>query len=183
MNKLILVFVLLAIVSCSNSKTNQEKALKAQEKQIIKEESKFIIDSTSEKEEVLNAILRFHNGMRQKDGELAISAWEKTAAGYTISIDSLGNSTKKIEEPVDEGKLDRIKNWLNNTKDDLDEEIFDVRINIDGELAMAWVPYNFYRNNQFSHSGTNAFILMKFDNIWKIISVADTRYFGKKIHK
>lgn len=144
--------------------------------------SDLIIDSTSEKEEVLQAVLRFHDGMRQKDGTLAISAWEKTAAGYSISIDSLGNSIKDIDDPVDPKKLQRISKWLNETDDYLDEKIFDVEIRIDGELAIAWMPYNFFRNNKFSHSGTNAFTLMKFDNLWKIVSVADTRYYGKKIH-
>ncbi len=142
-----------------------------------------IINTSPQKIEVLNAILKFHNGMRQKNGKLAISAWEKTAAGYSISIDSLGKAVKSIENPVNEDSLENINKWLNETEDYLDEEIFDVQINIDGELAMAWVPYNFYKNKKFSHSGTNAFTLMKFGKDWKIISVADTRYFGKKIHQ
>lgn len=162
----VLLGLLLVTLSCNDTKND----------------SNLIIESTPEKEQVLQAVLRFHNGMRSKDGSLAISGWAKTAAGYSISIDSLGNVTKSVDDPVDELKLERIKNWLNETDDYLDEEVFDVEVRIDGELAIAWVPYNFYRNNKFSHSGTNAFTLMKFDNLWKIVSVADTRYYGKKIH-
>lgn len=60
-------------------------------------------------------------------------------------------------------------------KGSLDERIVFGDINIDGNLATAWVPYEFYVNGNFSHCGVNSFQLHKTDGKWKIQSVLDTR--------
>lgn len=60
-------------------------------------------------------------------------------------------------------------------KDSADERItFDV-IRIDGPLALAWTPYQFYHNGQFSHCGVNSFQLVRFNGVWKIQYLIDTR--------
>jgi hypothetical protein len=57
----------------------------------------------------------------------------------------------------------------------LDERILDYQIKIDGALASAWTPYNFYVNGNFSHCGVNSFQLVKMDDVWKIVYIIDTR--------
>lgn len=63
---------------------------------------------------------------------------------------------------------------------------YDVKVQTD--LAMAWVPYEFYLNDEFSHCGVDIFTLMKKDGEWKIILAAYTvepalnfnvEYYGK----
>lgn len=56
-----------------------------------------------------------------------------------------------------------------------DERISFEMIRIDGPLAIAWTPYNFYYNGQFSHCGVNSFQLVRFNNEWKIQYLIDTR--------
>ena len=56
-----------------------------------------------------------------------------------------------------------------------DERItFDV-VKVDGPLAIAWTPYNFYYKGQFSHCGVNSFQLVRFNGEWKIQYLIDTR--------
>lgn len=55
------------------------------------------------------------------------------------------------------------------------EKILGYSIQVDGTLAHAWTPYEFYLNDKFSHSGVNAFTLFKENGTWKIIYVIDTR--------
>lgn len=56
-----------------------------------------------------------------------------------------------------------------------DEQIrFDV-VKTDGPLAMAWTPYKFYYNEQFSHCGVNSFQVVRIDGEWKIQYIIDTR--------
>lgn len=56
-----------------------------------------------------------------------------------------------------------------------DERIsFDV-VKIDGPLALAWTPYQFYYKGQFSHCGVNSFQLVRFNGEWKIQYLIDTR--------
>ncbi|MEM9664289.1 MAG: nuclear transport factor 2 family protein [Bacteroidota bacterium] len=56
-----------------------------------------------------------------------------------------------------------------------DERLFDVEIRVDGPLATAWTPYAFYRGDQFSHCGVNAFQLIDTPAGWRITSIMDTR--------
>ncbi|KGO87165.1 Cif family virulence factor [Flavobacterium suncheonense] len=59
-----------------------------------------------------------------------------------------------------------------------EEQILSYNIQIDGKMAHAWTPYEFYINGKLSHSGVNAFTFYKENDVWKIIHLIDTR--GKK---
>ena len=47
-----------------------------------------------------------------------------------------------------------------------------VKVEIHQNIAMAWVPYDFYINNVFSHCGIDVFTLMKTSQGWKIVLIA-----------
>jgi len=55
------------------------------------------------------------------------------------------------------------------------EEIFDVEITIDGNMAQAWVPYRFYLNGDLLHCGVNSMHLVKENDNWQIIQLTDSR--------
>ena len=55
------------------------------------------------------------------------------------------------------------------------EECWNVKVNIDGDLASAWCDYAFYVGKTFSHCGVDAFLLRKTAGGWKIFYIADTR--------
>jgi hypothetical protein len=46
-----------------------------------------------------------------------------------------------------------------------------VDVKIHKNLAVAWVPYDFYANGAFHHCGINVFNLIKEDERWKITSI------------
>ncbi|WP_053972028.1 nuclear transport factor 2 family protein [Mangrovimonas sp. ST2L15] len=56
-----------------------------------------------------------------------------------------------------------------------DERLLDYKIQVDGNMAHAWTPYEFWFNGQFSHCGVNSFQLFQEDGVWKIIYLIDTR--------
>jgi len=56
-----------------------------------------------------------------------------------------------------------------------DERLLDYSIQVDGNMANAWTPYEFWLNDIFSHCGVNSFQLFKDGNQWKIIYLIDTR--------
>ena len=58
---------------------------------------------------------------------------------------------------------------------DLEERITFDAIHIDGDLAVAWTPFEFILKGKFSHKGTNSFQLVRKDGIWKIQYIIDTR--------
>ena len=56
------------------------------------------------------------------------------------------------------------------------EKITDYKVQIDGNMAHVWTPYEFYVNGQLSHIGVNSFTMVKEPNgEWKIVHIIDTR--------
>ncbi|OJV18416.1 MAG: hypothetical protein BGO21_22970 [Dyadobacter sp. 50-39] len=60
-------------------------------------------------------------------------------------------------------------------KDKWDERIYDVKVSVDGPMAVVWAPYKFYLGEKFSHCGVNVFNLIKTATGWKINDITDTR--------
>lgn len=62
------------------------------------------------------------------------------------------------------------------------EKIIDYKVQIDGNMAHVWTPYEFYVNDKLSHIGVNSFTMVLEPNgEWKIVHIIDTR--RKKITK
>ena len=56
-----------------------------------------------------------------------------------------------------------------------DERIANLVIQVDDNLATAWMDYSFYLGPSFSHCGVNAFQLFRAPEGWRIIQITDTR--------
>lgn len=62
----------------------------------------------------------------------------------------------------------------------IEERILEHEIKVDGSMAHAWTPYEFYVNGKLSHSGTNSFTFFKDNGVWKIIHIIDTRKYAPR---
>lgn len=56
-----------------------------------------------------------------------------------------------------------------------DERILSFNIQIDDYMANAWLPYEFWLNDTFSHCGANSIQMVKVGSQWKIIHIVDSR--------
>ncbi|MEJ1222104.1 nuclear transport factor 2 family protein [Sediminicola sp. 1XM1-17] len=56
-----------------------------------------------------------------------------------------------------------------------EEKLLSFNIQIDGDMAHAWTPYEFWLNDNISHCGVNSFQLLRDSKGWKIIYIIDTR--------
>ena len=88
----------------------------------------------------------------------------------TIANTKEGN--KLVEEKFNDF-LNSIVNIPSNVK--VFEKLIDYKIEIDGNLAHVWTPYEFYVNDNLSHIGANAFTLYNDNGKWQIIHLIDTR--------
>ena len=100
----------------------------------------------------------------------------------SVMIDKITMQTAFINKQgegvfVDDGGADKLLNAIANRTDDQkwDERLKGFDIKIDANLAMAWVEYEFWYNDSFSHCGVNSFHLVKIDDKWKIIYLIDSR--------
>jgi len=130
-----------------------------------------ITASTQTAEDSIKATINIlFAAMKTGDAFLFKTVFSDSAVLQTISRNKDGK-TEVVSESIDEfaafvGKL---------KKDSADERISFETIKIDGPLAIAWTPYNFYYNGAFSHCGVNSFQLVRLEGKWKIQYLIDTR--------
>ncbi|MCH7398596.1 nuclear transport factor 2 family protein [Belliella sp. DSM 107340] len=128
-------------------------------------------NAQSEENEVEIVIASLFEGMKTKNQDLLEKAFLKDAIMQT-TIDGSDGATISSNSVQD--FLNRIATTPDNTI--LDEQILDYQIKIDGNMASAWTPYEFYVNEGFSHCGVNSFQLIKTSEGWKITYIIDTRH-------
>jgi hypothetical protein len=120
---------------------------------------------------VKDVIVQLFKNMELADTAKMRSAFANEVSMATVTRDKNGSTVVQRENAID--------GWLKAIgtprKDILFEEIWNVKVQLDGDFAQAWCDYAFYRGNTFSHCGVDAFQLYKGKDGWKIFHVADTR--------
>jgi len=124
-----------------------------------------------EKEEVKKTVEIFFDGFHNQDSTLIKSATSSAIIMQTIGRDKEGTSVVKTSDF--NNFLKSIVSIPDTTK--FREKLLSYQIQIDGSMANAWTPYEFWVNDTLSHCGVNSFQLHKQDGIWKIIYIIDTR--------
>lgn len=122
-------------------------------------------------EEVRQTIVRFFEGFHKQDSMIM-----KSVIGPDPTLQSIG--TNKEGEPVlRNDSFDRLVQAIVSIPDtvNFEERITAYKIRVDGPMANAWTPYEFWLNDQFSHCGVNSFQLYHDGTSWKIIYLVDTR--------
>ena len=130
----------------------------------------YIVNAQETEDSVKTVVNNLFTGMRNADPVLLKSAFSDSAILQTISR----NKESKILVATE--SINEFADFISKFKrDSADERIQFETIKIDGPLAIVWAPYNFYFNGKFSHCGVNSFQLVRFDGIWKIQYLIDTR--------
>lgn len=124
----------------------------------------------SEEMAVQKAIETMFDGMRAGDSSMVHSVFTDNALMQTVLRNGQG------EVRLQTGSLENFLRSVGTPHDKVyDEKILSYEIKIDGDMASAWTPYEFYFGEDFSHRGVNSFQLAKLDGKWKVIYIVDTR--------
>ena len=127
-------------------------------------------NAQSAEDSVKNVINKMFKGMLEADTAMIKSCFADSMIMQTISRNKEGNLIVRNESPS--GFISFI---AKEVKGNADERISFETIKVDGPLAMAWTPYNFYYKGQFRHCGVNSFQLVRYNGQWKIQYLIDTR--------
>lgn len=132
--------------------------------------SQFSWAQSAAEEDVKAVIMSLFDGMRAKSGEQVSAAFTPDALMQTVISDEKGTR-------IGSNAVSDFASRVGSTGADvqLDERILDYQIKVDGDMAAAWTPYEFYVNDKFSHCGVNSFQLVKLAEGWKIVYIIDTR--------
>jgi hypothetical protein len=125
--------------------------------------------SSQDEAAVKSTVNRLFEGMQKADSTILKPLFTPTARLQTVV-------NKQGEIAVNDDGIGKFISSIGKAKaGTLDERLASMEIKIDGELATAWTPYVFYRQDQKSHCGVNAFTLVKMNGSWKIQTIIDTR--------
>ncbi|MCC5936766.1 MAG: nuclear transport factor 2 family protein [Lunatimonas sp.] len=118
--------------------------------------------------EVRDLLQVFFIAMKKKDSATIQQAFHVDAVMQTVvqegSVAKLGTNDVS----------DFLKR-VGTSEVELDERLLAYSIQVDGLLAHAWTPYEFYVDGKFSHCGVNSFQLIRTAEGWQITHVIDTR--------
>ena len=119
--------------------------------------------------EIESVIEQLFNAMREGDStaaravfhdEARLMSTNETKDGTQIHSEKIAGFIEAIGTPHDQL-------W--------DERISNLVIQVDGVLAQAWMDYEFYVDDNFSHCGVNAMQFVYEKESWKMIQIMDTR--------
>jgi hypothetical protein len=128
----------------------------------------------SQEDETLNAkaaVDTFFEGFHKGDTTLMKSVMMDKIIMQTAYRNKEGKDILVTDEP--EKLINAIATRTPDQK--WDERLLDYSIQVDGNMANVWTPYEFWYNDTFSHCGVNSFQLFKDGDQWKIIYLIDTR--------
>ena len=134
----------------------------------------FSQNTKQEKIAVRAVIDQFFEGMRLGDSAMVKKTVHPDIDLYTTYFDRNKQAqvaSDNIESFLESIATPREEKW--------DERISNVEIKIEDNLATAWMDYTFYLDDFQSHSGVNAFQLVKLNGKWLILHITDTRRMGK----
>ncbi|WP_296382846.1 nuclear transport factor 2 family protein [Winogradskyella sp.] len=125
----------------------------------------------SETENVKAKIIEFFDAFHKQDTTALKSMAKGDIKLQTISVNKEGKTVLQ-----ESSYKEFITSIASIPKDQtFEEKLLDFNIQVDGSMANAWTPYEFWFNGSFSHCGVNSFQLIKEGDDWKIIYLVDTR--------
>jgi hypothetical protein len=126
---------------------------------------------TAEEAAVTDVINQLFTGMYKGDSTMVRAAFARDVTSATSFRNKEGNPVLRRENSIDSF----VKAVGQKQPEPLTEEIWNIKVQIDGDLAQVWCDYAFYVGHKFSHCGVDAFQLHKSKDGWKIFHLADTR--------
>jgi hypothetical protein len=118
--------------------------------------------------DVLAVVHRLFEGMRTAD-----SGMVRSTMAPVVRFASL--NTRKTPPAIESDSVDGWVRAIAGSNRRWDEQIYDVQVRVDDNMAQVWAPYTFYLDRKLSHCGIDGFDLLKDATGWKITQLSDTR--------
>jgi hypothetical protein len=129
-----------------------------------------ITHAQTAEDSVKNVVNQLFTGMKNGDASLIRASFSDSAILQTIANTREGRVVVRNQPMVAFAE-----SVAKLPKGAADERIKFETVKVDGAMAIAWTPYQFYYNGNFSHCGVNMFQLVRLEGQWKINFLIDTR--------
>ncbi len=127
----------------------------------------------SEDEKAIQSVVtQLFEGIEKHDSTLLRNTLHPSARIQRMGVNSkTGLNFINTENNIDNFIKEICQNSINVAFKEIPKSF---EIKIDNQLATAWTPYEFYRNEKSSHCGVDSFQFFKTDKGWKILSLIYT---------
>lgn len=151
---------LVAVVACTMVSVSGASGLSGQEAEVS--------SASSQAAEVRAAVNQVFEGMHTADSEMVRAVFASEARFAVIDA---RNGPASIRSQTVDGWIEAIA----GSEGKWDEQVYDLDIQVDGDMASVWAPYTFYLDGAISHCGVNSIELLRDADGWKVTQISDTR--------
>lgn len=123
-----------------------------------------LIFSQSEENIILKTVQQFFDAMESRDTTIANSVLLSDGQFFSIRENNSNVNIKKTTHS------NFVKN-LTSSNEPLLETMHDPVVLIHKQVAIVWTKYEFYKNEEYSHTGVDAFSLLKTSEGWRIAGI------------
>ena len=116
----------------------------------------------------LTAVEQIFEGMRTANPEMVRAVF---AADARFAVLNTREGPAKIGVQSVEGWIGSI----GNSEGRWNEQVYDLEVRVDGDMASVWAPYTFYLDGAVRHCGINSIELLHDADGWKVTQLSDTR--------
>ena len=113
-------------------------------------------------------IMQVFEGMHTANSDMVRAVF---AADARFAVITTTNGSAAIAAQSVDGWIDAI----GGSEGRWDEQVYELDIRVDGDMASAWVPYTFYLDGAVRHCGINSIELLRDADGWKVTQLSDTR--------
>jgi hypothetical protein len=124
---------------------------------------------SAQEREVVAVIERFFQGMLERDADMLRSTVAPSAV--LVGVATRDGATTVRATPIEQF----ITGVTQRAGEPANERIYSPRVEIDAGMAHVWTFYTLHVGDRFSHCGYDSFQMLRMDDGWKIVSIADTR--------
>lgn len=127
------------------------------------------IAQASEQEAAVKAVvMRVFDGMREADSAKVRATFAPGARFVTIG-------TRANPDTITYQTVDGWLSGIARSNKTWDERVSNMKIQVDDNVATAWMDFHFFLSGAPRHCGINALQMVKVRGEWKITQLADTR--------
>jgi len=119
----------------------------------------------------LAAVEQVFEGMRTANADMVRAVFSSEAR---FSVLSSRDGPAAIRSQSVDGWIGAI----GNSGGSWNEQVYDLDVRVDADMASIWAPYTFYLDGAISHCGINSIEMLRDAEGWKVTQLSDTRREG-----
>jgi len=127
-----------------------------------------MLTAQTPEQDVMKVVNQMFDGMRNADSASVRAVFAPGARFASVDM--------RATPPA--ARYDTVGGWINaiaGSNRMWNEQIYDTKVRVDGEMADVWAPYTFYLGGKWNHCGVNSMELLKINGAWKLTQLSDTR--------